>query len=217
MRPLREVVPAVTCTAQATLLTGTHAGAARHRRQRLAVPRHRRGALLAAVQSPAPGRTALSYRPAARGGTRPAISLRQAVLVVQPGRGGRCQRDAQAVLRRRRQQGVRHPRHAGRPDGTAGNANWGRFPFPTFWGPRPACPARSGSRAAPPRCCASERPDLTLVYLPHLDYDPQRFGPAGCDMPRLVRELDDACAPCWTRPGGGGAGVGGERIRPCAG
>jgi predicted AlkP superfamily pyrophosphatase or phosphodiesterase len=49
------------------------------------------------------------------------------------------------------------------------------------------------------RCAAwvlkDERPDLTLVYLPHLDYDPQRFGPAGCDMPRLVRELDDGCAP----------------------
>jgi hypothetical protein len=36
---------------------------------------------------------------------------------------------------------------------------------------------------------------LTLVYLPHLDYDPQRFGPLGCDMPRLVKELDDACVP----------------------
>ena len=49
------------------------------------------------------------------------------------------------------------------------------------------------------RCAAavlrSERPDLTLVYLPHLDYDPQRFGPSGTDMPRHVRELDDACAP----------------------
>jgi predicted AlkP superfamily pyrophosphatase or phosphodiesterase len=31
--------------------------------------------------------------------------------------------------------------------------------------------------------------------LPHLDYDPQRFGPSGSDMPRLVGELDDACAP----------------------
>src|SRR5439155_15298996 len=29
----------------------------------------------------------------------------------------------------------------------------------------------------------------------HLDYDPQRFGPHRCDMPRLVRELDAACAP----------------------
>src|SRR5207302_10736220 len=31
--------------------------------------------------------------------------------------------------------------------------------------------------------------------LPHLDYDPQRFGPAGCPMSRLVAELDDAAAP----------------------
>jgi len=34
-----------------------------------------------------------------------------------------------------------------------------------------------------------------LVYLPHLDYDPQRFGPSCCEMARLVHELDDACAP----------------------
>src|SRR5262249_22929813 len=40
-----------------------------------------------------------------------------------------------------------------------------------------------------------ECPDLTLVYLPHLDYDPQRFGPSGSDMPRLVGELDAATAP----------------------
>jgi len=40
-----------------------------------------------------------------------------------------------------------------------------------------------------------ERPDLTLVYLPHLDYDPQRFGPQGCEMPRLVGELDAASIP----------------------
>src|SRR5690606_31915482 len=38
-------------------------------------------------------------------------------------------------------------------------------------------------------------PDLTLVYLPHLDYDPQRYGPSGTDMPARVRELDDAAAP----------------------
>ena len=37
-------------------------------------------------------------------------------------------------------------------------------------------------------------PELTLVYLPHLDYDPQRHGPSGCDMARLVCELDEACA-----------------------
>src|SRR5438105_10924934 len=42
---------------------------------------------------------------------------------------------------------------------------------------------------------AEERPDLTLVYLPHLDYEPQRHGPNGCDMRRLVSELDQASAP----------------------
>jgi hypothetical protein len=41
----------------------------------------------------------------------------------------------------------------------------------------------------------SPPPDLTLVYLPHLDYDPQRHGPSGCDLPRLVGELDVACVP----------------------
>jgi predicted AlkP superfamily pyrophosphatase or phosphodiesterase len=71
----------------------------------------------------------------------------------------------------------------------------GRFPFHTFWGPT------AGLACTPwiARCAAevldAERPDLTLVYLPHLDYDPQRFGPSGCDMPRLVGELDAACEP----------------------
>jgi predicted AlkP superfamily pyrophosphatase or phosphodiesterase len=49
------------------------------------------------------------------------------------------------------------------------------------------------------RCAAEvvrrERPDLSLVYLPHLDYDPQRFGPSGTDMAECVKELDEACAP----------------------
>jgi predicted AlkP superfamily pyrophosphatase or phosphodiesterase len=71
----------------------------------------------------------------------------------------------------------------------------GKFPFPTFWGPGAglACSAWIARCAA--EVLKSDRPDLSLVYLPHLDYDPQRFGPSGSDMPRLVRELDDACAP----------------------
>ncbi|MFO0950846.1 MAG: alkaline phosphatase family protein [Isosphaeraceae bacterium] len=61
------------------------------------------------------------------------------------------------------------------------------------------------------RCAAelltAERPDLSLVYLPHLDYEPQRHGPSGCDMPRLVRELDDACAPLLDAARSAGARV----------
>jgi predicted AlkP superfamily pyrophosphatase or phosphodiesterase len=41
----------------------------------------------------------------------------------------------------------------------------------------------------------ADRPDLSLVYLPHLDYEPQRRGPSRCDMAQFARELDDAAAP----------------------
>jgi hypothetical protein len=71
----------------------------------------------------------------------------------------------------------------------------GKFPFHTFWGPRAGLPCTQWIGRCAAEVVATHRPSLTLVYMPHLDYDPQRFGPSGCDMPRLVRELDDACAP----------------------
>jgi predicted AlkP superfamily pyrophosphatase or phosphodiesterase len=71
----------------------------------------------------------------------------------------------------------------------------GRFPFHTFWGPRAGLPCTQWIARCAAQVLRDERPDLTLVYLPHLDYDPQRFGPSGCDLPRLVGELDAACAP----------------------
>ncbi len=71
----------------------------------------------------------------------------------------------------------------------------GPFPFHTFWGPKAGLPCTQWITRCAAEILRDERPELTLVYLPHLDYDPQRFGPSGCDMPRLVRQLDDACAP----------------------
>lgn len=70
----------------------------------------------------------------------------------------------------------------------------GPFPFPTFWGPMagPPCSLWIG------RCAAEilkQPPDLTLVYLPHLDYETQRLGPSKCDWAKLGRELDQACEP----------------------
>ncbi len=81
----------------------------------------------------------------------------------------------------------------------------GPFPFHTFWGPMAGKEIRN-SKSGIRNCtewiaqCAveilrNEHPDLTLVYLPHLDYDLQRFGPKGCDTSRLVGELDAACVP----------------------
>ncbi len=71
----------------------------------------------------------------------------------------------------------------------------GPFPFPTFWGPGAGLPCSEWIARCAAEVVRDYRPDLTLVYLPHLDYGPQRYGPAGCDMPRLVGELDHACTP----------------------
>jgi predicted AlkP superfamily pyrophosphatase or phosphodiesterase len=85
----------------------------------------------------------------------------------------------------------------GTPDGYTDELErkLGSFPFFTFWGPGAGLPCTEWIARCAAEVLKEKRPDLTLVYLPHLDYDPQRFGPSGCDMPKLVKELDDACAP----------------------
>jgi predicted AlkP superfamily pyrophosphatase or phosphodiesterase len=83
----------------------------------------------------------------------------------------------------------------------------GPFPFHTFWGPMAGLPCTAWIARCAAEVLRMKRPDLTLVYLPHLDYDPQRFGPSGCDMPKLVRELDDACAPLLEAAAAAGARV----------
>jgi predicted AlkP superfamily pyrophosphatase or phosphodiesterase len=71
----------------------------------------------------------------------------------------------------------------------------GPFPFAAFWGPGSGIDSTRWIAAAAAVTLLDHQPDLTLAYLPHLDYDPQRCGPAGCDLPRLVGELDEACGP----------------------
>jgi predicted AlkP superfamily pyrophosphatase or phosphodiesterase len=70
---------------------------------------------------------------------------------------------------------------------------FGPFPFPAFWGPMAGAKSTRWIANAAALVLLDHSPDLTLVYLPHLDYDPQRFGPGGCDMAKCVKELDDAC------------------------
>jgi predicted AlkP superfamily pyrophosphatase or phosphodiesterase len=64
----------------------------------------------------------------------------------------------------------------------------GPFPFHTFWGPKAGLPCTEWISRAAARLVGAF--DITLVYLPHLDYDYQRFGPGN---PGRVREVD-ACA-----------------------
>lgn len=66
----------------------------------------------------------------------------------------------------------------------------GTFPLFEFWGPRAGIASTRWIAEASRRVIERTRPTLALVYLPHLDYDFQRFGP---DDPRslaAVREID---------------------------
>ena len=67
----------------------------------------------------------------------------------------------------------------GTPDGLCERLerSLGRFPFHTFWGPKAGLPCTEWIAGCAAEIVKYERPELTLVYLPHLDYDPQRFGP----------------------------------------
>jgi predicted AlkP superfamily pyrophosphatase or phosphodiesterase len=71
----------------------------------------------------------------------------------------------------------------------------GPFPFHTFWGPAAGLQCTQWIAAAAAVVLLEEGPDLTIVYLPHLDYDLQRFGPGSCDMAKQVHELDEAAGP----------------------
>jgi predicted AlkP superfamily pyrophosphatase or phosphodiesterase len=64
----------------------------------------------------------------------------------------------------------------------------GAFPFFDFWGPRSGLPSSRWIADAAIRTLEKQRPTLTLVYLPHLDYDFQRYGP---DDPRSHQAVAD--------------------------
>src|SRR5262249_47181486 len=71
----------------------------------------------------------------------------------------------------------------------------GPFPFFPFGGPRAGLPCPRWIASCAALVLHPQRPAPPLVSLPPLDYAPQRGAPPGCDLPRLVGELDAACAP----------------------
>lgn len=77
----------------------------------------------------------------------------------------------------------------------------GEFPLFQYWGPT-ATIRSSAWLAEATRGLVTGRwgpsPDLAMAYLPHLDYDLQRFGPNAPEADRAARELDDAIAPLLT-------------------
>ena len=66
----------------------------------------------------------------------------------------------------------------------------GAFPFHSFWGPRAGLPSTQWIADSARWVEEHEKPDLSLVYLPHLDYDLQRFGPNDPRSDAARREAD---------------------------
>jgi predicted AlkP superfamily pyrophosphatase or phosphodiesterase len=71
----------------------------------------------------------------------------------------------------------------------------GTFPLFRFWGPAADIVASRWIADCALQVFAEQRPTLTLVYLPHLDYDLQRLGPNHPGIPAQVAAVDALCAP----------------------
>jgi predicted AlkP superfamily pyrophosphatase or phosphodiesterase len=70
----------------------------------------------------------------------------------------------------------------------------GTFPLFNFWGPRADISSTRWIAASAMRVIEKSAPTLTLVYLPHLDYDLQRFGPNDARIAKALGEVDAQCA-----------------------
>jgi predicted AlkP superfamily pyrophosphatase or phosphodiesterase len=71
----------------------------------------------------------------------------------------------------------------------------GEFPLFTYWGPTAGIPSTKWIVAASQRILARHPVDCLLVYIPHLDYDLQRFGPDSPEALAAARDVDSAVAP----------------------
>jgi predicted AlkP superfamily pyrophosphatase or phosphodiesterase len=69
-------------------------------------------------------------------------------------------------------------------------AELGGFPFFQFWGPKSGLPSSEWIARAAQALFRRHRPGLMLVYLPHLDYDMQRLGPSHPNIRAEVRAID---------------------------
>jgi predicted AlkP superfamily pyrophosphatase or phosphodiesterase len=193
LRSLTEVIPAVTCTAQATLLTGQ--------------PPRKHGIVANGwlfrdtmeirfwQQSNHLLQAEPIYRTLKRQARDRGKSFRCAKLFWWFNQGA----DVEIAVTPKPYYGADGNKVfgiTGRPEGLTDQLErkLGPFPFASFWGPMAGLPCTTWIARCAAEVVTAHRPELTLVYLPHLDYDPQRYGPQGADMPRLVRELDQAFA-----------------------
>ena len=78
-------------------------------------------------------------------------------------------------------------------------AELGGFPFFSFWGPKSDIRSSEWIAEAAVRVAEWHRPTLSLVYLPHLDYNLQRLGPGDPAVREDVTAIDRVCRRMVTR------------------
>ncbi|WP_275415574.1 alkaline phosphatase family protein [Virgisporangium aliadipatigenens] len=74
-------------------------------------------------------------------------------------------------------------------------AKFGTFPLFSYWGAGAGIASSEWIVAAAKHILDTHRPDLNLVYVPHLDYDLQRYGPSGPEAIAAAVELDAVLEP----------------------
>jgi predicted AlkP superfamily pyrophosphatase or phosphodiesterase len=189
VRPLMPVFPAVTCPVQVSLVTGTHP--AQH------------GIIANGLFDREAREVTMWTWPASRIGRPPIWELlrrrkpraRTAVLFFQ----GLKANTADLYLNP-------HPKHTpdgktipwcdSRPDGLYEKlvATLGHFPLHKYWGPLADIDSSTWILRAAARTLAEYRPDLSLVYVPHLDYVGQRHGPGAAEFATEARRVDSLVA-----------------------
>ena len=72
---------------------------------------------------------------------------------------------------------------------------FGPFPLMNYWGPMAGIPSTQWISKAAAWVWQHQQPQLQLVYIPHLDYDLQRFGPASPQAIKAVQDVSAALDP----------------------
>ena len=67
----------------------------------------------------------------------------------------------------------------------------GEFPFPSFWGPKAGIASSEWIAASARWIEKKKNPKLNLVYLPHLDYGLQKYGPDAEEMEQEFAAIDE--------------------------
>jgi len=72
---------------------------------------------------------------------------------------------------------------------------FGEFPFFSFWGPAAGLPSSEWIAKSSAHVIETQDPNLALAYLPHLDYDHQRYGPDDPRSRQAVTDVDAVAKP----------------------